>query len=587
MNWFKNKNKGSKENLSQQKENFKNKVSIKPGKQINVYTTFPNVKWWGEGKFGVEQQAPWMHCLYSRSELVHLSQVTQRKRKDLSPYVEQRLAMQKKYILRKIVDDEIDTSRLLQELNIILACLDEDSMKEAEKIGPVDHRNCHTLFPRNLINYKLNTSSKNKKLATHLTVDEFSKNIGFIIPSQLNTGKNTQCEVQLDQFLNDEKSRTPEVQIISFIYQIVLAVSWLHEKDIVHADIRCRNIYVFKKDQNWLARLCLAGCGSLIKYVKKGYGYRNEKNPNIHRDTRDADMNKELEDVDVAPIASNATTNDVLTKSFKRFSKPPGADKRQAITNLTMDDNRATFKSRTKNKSRSPVRRDRMASDAGVLTLSQYRSSSLDDLSQSKHDPDCGKNKKTISADNDYSNSSNATHRKHDNKIDTYKLQDLKDESLDPTQIQLRTKAESVFWQPPEIHKQLMDKTFIVKTSFNKKTDIYQLGCTMFEMITYGVKPFVHRSLDILTKRSMNVIQSGLFEYPMHLDCTGGRYILDLASHNQLQLGDCMSLCTRINPNLRPTGGFLENPNKMLVIKPNRNRYFGFIMNITKILLSP
>lgn len=93
-------------------------------------------------------------------------------------------------------------------------------------------------------------------------------------------------EIQLNKYLVSEKKKLPETQIVQFAHHICSGLAWLHEQKIVHKDIRCRNVLIFTKRADWVARLCLAGAGSLVPYVKNGYGYKNVKD----KDTLEANQ---------------------------------------------------------------------------------------------------------------------------------------------------------------------------------------------------------------------------------------------------------------------------------------------------------
>ena len=117
---------------------------------------------------------------------------------------------------------------------------------------------------------------------------------------------------------------------------------------------------------------------------------------------------------------------------------------------------------------------------------------------------------------------------------------------------------EFVFHQPPEIHKRILNKEV---TRFTKRTDIYQLGCTMWEMISYGQRPFSlnglnldeagkkpiteYKIFNIHEKDVEKIIKSNLFSYK--------KYILDTASYNQPMLNTLIKLCTSFEPIQRPT----------------------------------
>lgn len=69
-----------------------------------------------------------------------------------------------------------------------------------------------------------------------------------------------------------------------------------------------------------------------------------------------------------------------------------------------------------------------------------------------------------------------------------------------------RMNESSVWWQPKEIHKAIRDRTQKPKNrdgeiefykEFSPNTDIYQLGCTLWEMFSYGKTPFQHNFMDI------------------------------------------------------------------------------------------
>lgn len=257
--------------------------------EINVVKQYTKIKWYDNTKFKIDQDiCAWMKCLFSNTELATVTKRTERKRADVSAKVETKMLLEKKWFLRKL-NDEVDVKMLLDELDAIQKLFEQEDEEIKQKFKDtkdshvqVDHRNCHTLYPRSAVNTQV-SARKNKRIDT-MRVQEFYKNIKLVIPTQLDNKKNTMIEMQLDKFLISEKNRLPEVQVVAFMYQICLAVAWLHKNGIVHGDIRCRNIYVFKKKQNWLARLCLAGCGSVIKYVSNGQGYLNIKNDVKNRD---------------------------------------------------------------------------------------------------------------------------------------------------------------------------------------------------------------------------------------------------------------------------------------------------------------
>lgn len=158
---------------------------------------------------------------------------------------------------------------------------------------------------------------------------------------------------------------------------------------------------------------------------------------------------------------------------------------------------------------------------------------------------------------------------KIESQVDKYKLKDIADEDpTDNNQRILRDNEKSVFHQPPEVHKQLLalnkqiknnnfDKTKaenwrqVFDRIFNKKSDIYQLGCTMFEMITYGVVPFNVKGEDILTNDARKVIESKLFMFP--LNGINRKYTLELASWNQMTLHEVIGRCTNYEPFKRPS----------------------------------
>lgn len=564
------------EDYKQDRLDLQHKATAKmQGKPVNLVKVFDQMSWWPSEKFTKTQEAPWMTCPYSSSNLVYVGSTDERKRKDISPYIEQQLQRKKLWYRREINDELLDVKRLMNDLNRLVGDFKEEEQpdKKNDKVTKkiIDHRNCHTLFPRSLVNKDLLAGKKAKNNTIPTNIDKFYSTIQFIIPSQLTQGKNTLCEVQLDVFLRDEKSRTPELQVVSFMYQLVLAMSWIHEKGYVHGDIRAANAYVFKKEQNWLARLCLPGAGSLINYVKDGYGYYNVPNlKDIRVDNENyRRRNEHNENMDVRPLGAGSEGNKILTSSFKKLSKPPGPDRaavRASIRNLTKDDCRGTIRSRNKN-------RNRVGSIADDHHASKKRTFSLDDLTVSSNDNTPFSSAKHKSADNDYIQKMASRHSIIANgrkKLDWAILVNTKDENTGESMGQLRTKVESVYWQPPEIHKRIVAETLDPKKNFNKRTDIYQLGCTMWEMITYGNIPFRHKlNKTITTHSAARIIKSNIFENHDQLDEPRERYTLPLASWNQLRLQEVIEKCMKVTPSTRPTITQIEMYHMVNVLSEN------------------
>lgn len=109
----------------------------------------------------------------------------------------------------------------------------------------------------------------------------------------------------------------------------------------------------------------------------------------------------------------------------------------------------------------------------------------------------------------------------------------------------------SVYWQPPEIHEKIKNDKLNVEKHFNQETDVYQFGCTMFEMITYGEEPFTNKydqnereKYDIKLFSSKSIINSELF--------TSRKYKLPMATYHQPLLQELMDSCTMYHPLGRP-----------------------------------
>ena len=172
--------------------------------------------------------------------------------------------------------------------------------------------------------------------------------IAFILNTNCRiTNTSLAVELQLDRYLKDVKSHLPEHKMIQFIYQISLALDWLHENKILHGDIRCRNVLVFQdaKEGEWNVKLCLGGAGSLIKYTTSNLkepshdGYLNrltehkrkdcEKIENQDRKSLRGRMkNKNTVEKSVAKIFANETSiyhqpPEIHQHLVDKFKDPP------------------------------------------------------------------------------------------------------------------------------------------------------------------------------------------------------------------------------------------------------------------------
>ena len=257
-----------------------------------------------------------------------------------------------------------------------------------------------------------------------VALEKESKERRLFIPTELST--TFFLEVPITDFLDREQNdgihkrnerkqhkRISDIQIIKFINHLVKAVSWLHDKAIVHKDIRGRNVFVTRNSShNFIAKLALCGVGGVNQYVRDGKGYYN--------------------DLDFKSIFKDQMHEEDLEKDFLNMKK----------------------------------------------------------------------------------------------------------------------KEMSIFHQPPEIHKRIKQNKLNVADDFNKETDIYQLGCTMFQMITYNVLPFTNH-VDKLDKKlremdynSKNIIESDIFK--------NFNSKLGIATYHQPGLQRLMEACTKSLPELRP-----------------------------------
>ena len=249
----------------------------------------------------------------------------------------------------------------------------ENQANKKTKFSSIKHGPVYIYYP---IAYEIERTCNKQGVKLIIPYDITTRPMAFIDRYLYKgiTENDNSDRLPLYNFLKGENDDLSEVQIIKFINHIVKGLKWLHDNDIVHRDIRARNVFLFRShDGNFLAKLAMGGAGSVNQYTVDSKGYYN------------VDMNSSRSilnghNVDYDPI----------------------------------EDNNGSVKD-----------------SASYLQLHVFQ------------------------------------------------------------------KETSIYHQPPEIQIKILNNQLNVSTDFNKFTDIYQLGCTMFEMITYGKLPFTQSLTEI------------------------------------------------------------------------------------------
>ena len=128
----------------------------------------------------------------------------------------------------------------------------------------------------------------------------------------------------------------------------------------------------------------------------------------------------------------------------------------------------------------------------------------------------------------------------------------------------LALNEQAVYWQPPEIHNAMMQKfnehqtrrdkihkinpsNFDLNSKFNKLTDIYSLGATFWEIMTYGKVPFrdnLNFSFDV-TLDAKKLIKGNVF--------SSQNYKLERCSWHQEHMHYLIQMCMNYEPESRPS----------------------------------
>lgn len=290
-------------------------------------------------KFSKTKEAANLYCPYSTTDYVtnqNVSGYTAKKRVDTTTPVMQREEAKKIWSSRLICNEEVDVYKLLEEAGLVLEILDgkqgtrPDNAENGQ--GLFNHYRCHLINCKAVRKVEKESNSRNKKNVKNsflLWKESEINQIEIIAPTRLTTTGNETISMQLNYYLQSQGAkRVPEQQLVQFCYQICLGLKWFHENGIVYKDLRCRNVLVEKRGHNWLSRIMAPGQGSLVKYVKDGYGWRNIKNGSIHQNPNNSkNYSEKVKQAGetIGPLSEPTDINTVLIN--RPLSRPPGKDR--------------------------------------------------------------------------------------------------------------------------------------------------------------------------------------------------------------------------------------------------------------------
>ena len=287
-------------------------------------------------KFEKRKEAANLYCPYSTTDYVENKNVTKYnagKRVDTTTPIIQKEEAKKLWSSRLVSNEEVDVYKVLKEAGEILVILDgkRGTEKDLAEDGQdmFKHFRCH-LINTKAVRKKETETGKNQKSSFLIWKEGQISHLEIIAPTRLTTTGNETISMQLDKYLQSQGSkRIPEQQLVQFCYQICLGLKWFHENNFVFKDLRCRNVLVEKRGHNWLARLMAPGLGSLVKYVKDGYGWRNIKNSAVHRNpnsTRNYSNKIKEAGGAIGPLSEPTDINTVFIN--RPLSRPPGKDRK-------------------------------------------------------------------------------------------------------------------------------------------------------------------------------------------------------------------------------------------------------------------
>lgn len=293
-----------------------------------------------------------------------------------------------------------------------------------------------------------------------------------------------------------------------------------------------------------MARLCLAGAGSLISYAKNGYGYKNSTDKDMLALNQPYDFNPaydpdegggldKLTDVKgLRERSLKSTRNSESPKSLRYNAEtresqfvPPGID---GLTKAMDDMGTPSMKKRIGGGL------NRCRSEADVQEFNLYE------------------RKEMIPPKTDSGNKTTG--------------QDL-----------VRMNENSVWWQPREIHKKIRDRKDLQKNKhqqiefhkeFKSNTDIYQFGCTLWEMFSYGKTPFRSNFMDInFSTDAEEILRTRVRNDRNAFEAVN--YDLERSSVTQPEIFKIIKKCTAGHPDNRPDAKLLVNYHMINVLSFN------------------
>ena len=196
---------------------------------------------------------------YSDSYIVHThSKDSHQQKTTVNSVSLKRFIDYDKIYIRRVMNTNVDVRKLLWDFNTYFkkykASTEKTSEENSVSIDYLEHRTCHLFSPMCVVDSTVESIGQ-------LSLEEnLSKYIHMIIKTPL-TMVNYCIDLRLDQYFENMKctEECSEILLIQYMYQITTALNWLHSKEIIHQDIRCRNIFLRKQldKQMLIARLAI------------------------------------------------------------------------------------------------------------------------------------------------------------------------------------------------------------------------------------------------------------------------------------------------------------------------------------------